>query len=304
MSKTISVTVLRGGPSSEREVSLESGAAVADACRRLGYCVFESDIGPDHLGALDHQADVIFPVLHGTFGEDGQLQAILEKRGLAYVGCDAAASRLAMDKNATKEVWRRAGLPTAPWTTVDSPALPLAMPCDLRPPVVVKPVAEGSSIGVYLCDTIEALEKAVAEGVPAHGVLLVEKRLCGPELTVGVLGETAMPIIQIKPADGFFDFQAKYQRNDTAFLFDTDLDEETYRRVQDLAIQAFRASGCRDFSRIDFIVDCELGPQLLEVNTIPGFTGHSLMPKAAAKAGIPFDSLVERLVEMALRRKM
>lgn len=303
MHRSISTTVLRGGPSAERAVSLVSGAAVAAACRQLGYEVTEADITPDDLMALENNTDVVFPVLHGHFGEDGQLQAILEERGLRYVGSDVAASRLAMDKDAAKRTWRHSGLPTAEWTTVDSArSLPTQLD-GFAHPAVVKPVAEGSSIGVCLCETREGLQEAVALGIETYGRVLVEKLLVGPELTVGILGDVPLPVIQIKPAIGFYDYEAKYNRDDTAYLFEPEIDGKTYRLVQDLAIRAFHALGCRDYGRVDLIMDENTGPQLLEINTIPGFTAHSLLPKAAEKAGIGFDLLVDRLLQMALNRK-
>jgi len=302
MNHSVRVTVLRGGPSAERSVSLEGGAAVAGAARRLGYRVTEADIGPDDLGALDIEADVVFPVLHGTFGEDGQLQAILEKRKLPYVGSDAAASRLAIDKDASKRAWQQAGLPTAPWTTVVHWGPSSTLPQGLSPPIVMKPLAEGSSIGIRVCNTPESLQTALADAVPRYGKILLEKRLFGPELTVGILAGKALPVIQVKPAAGFYDYEAKYRRDDTAYMLQPEIDQETYRLAQDLALRAFQVLGCRDFARLDLIVDRAAGPQLLEANTLPGFTSHSLLPKAAAHVGIDFDRLVAMLLEMACRR--
>ncbi len=294
------VTVLRGGPSAEREVSLAGGRAVAAAIRALGHVVTEADITPDDLSALDTPADVVFPVLHGRFGEDGQLQEILEQRGLAFVGSGSAASRIGIDKDATKREWQAAGLPTAPWAIVTrgdwSP------PEGLQPPVVIKPLAEGSSIGVSVCDTVESLQHVLPQAISDFGRVMVERRLAGPELTVGVLGHDPLPVIQVRPAAGFYDYAAKYQRDDTAYVLDPDLDQATYQTVQQLAVKAFAVLGCRDLARIDFIVDRRAGPQLLEINTLPGFTSHSLLPKAAAHAGIPFPRLVEMLLEMAWGR--
>lgn len=301
LKQSTTVLVFRGGPSRERAISLVSGAAVASACRRLGYNVIEADIGPDDLGALEYDG-VVFPVLHGQFGEDGQLQAILEQRRMRFVGSGAVASRLAMDKGAAKRAWCEVGLSTAPWTTVDFLGGVDDLPISLAPPVVVKPLAEGSSIGVRMCATADTLREAVADITRIHGRVLIEKRLVGPELTVGILGNDVLPIIQVKPAHGFYDYQAKYERDDTAYLLEPEIDRDTYRLVHDLAWKAFQSLGCRDFGRVDLIVDRDSGPQLLEINTIPGFTPHSLLPKAAAHIGIRFDELVDRLVEMALRR--
>lgn len=294
------VTVLRGGPSAEREVSLAGGRAVAAAVRALGHAVTEADITPDDLSALDTPADVIFPVLHGRFGEDGQLQEILEQRGLAFVGSGSEASRIGIDKDASKRKWQAAGLPTAPWEIVTrgdwSP------PDGLQPPLVVKPLAEGSSIGVSVCDTLQSLRRVLPQAVADFGRVLVERRLEGPELTVGVLGHEPLPVIQVRPAAEFYDYAAKYTREDTDYLLDPDLDQATYQAVQEAAVRAFHAIGCRDLARIDFILDRRAGPQLLEINTLPGFTDHSLLPKAAAHAGISFGQLVGMLLEMARGR--
>ena len=294
------VTVLRGGPSAEREVSLASGRAVAAAVRALGHVVTEADITPDDLTALDAPADIVFPVLHGRFGEDGQLQRILEQRGLAFVGNGSNASRIGMDKDATKRKWRAAGLPTAPWTVVA--AGDWSVPDELGPPFVVKPVAEGSSIGLSVCDSVESLQRMLPQAIADFGRVLVERRLDGPELTVGVLGHDALPIVQVGAADGLFDYAAKYQRDDTEFSLNPDIDQATYHEIQQLVVKAFDALGCRDLARIDLIIDRRDGPQLLEINTLPGFTDHSVLPKAAAHTGISFCRLVEMLLEMAWRR--
>jgi len=297
------VTVLRGGPSAEREISLTSGRAVAAAVRSLGHHVTEADIGPDDLAALDVPADIVFPVLHGRFGEDGQLQAILERRGLRFVGSDSEASRLSMNKDAAKRKWHEAGLPTAPWTIVTRVEPGWCLPDGLEPPVFLKPIEEGSSIGVRACDTRAALEADLPKVVSEFGPVLVERRLSGPEVTVGILGNDPLPVVQVRPATDFYDFKAKYSRNDTAYLLPAELDAATCRVLQDLAVRAFHVLGCRDFSRIDLIVDQRDGPQLLEINTIPGFTDHSLLPKAAAHVGISFERLVQMLLEMAWARR-
>ena len=291
------VTVLRGGPSAEREVSLAGGRAVAAAIRALGHVVTEADIAPDDLTALDTPADIVFPVLHGRFGEDGHLQRILEQRGLAFVGSGSEASRIGIDKDATKRKWHAAGLPTAPWVVVTSDSRSALD--ELEPPFVVKPLAEGSSIGLSVCDTVESLQRVLPQALSDFGRVMVEQRLEGMELTVGILGHDPLPVIQVRPAAGLFDYAAKYERNDTDYAVDPGLDRTTSQAVQQLAVQAFDVLGCRHLARIDLIVDRRTGPQLLEINTLPGFTDHSLLPKAAAHIGIPFGRLVEILLEMA-----
>lgn len=300
--RPLRVTVLRGGPSEEREVSLASGAAVAAACRRLGHEVTEADITPDDTSALDIPAQVVFPVLHGTFGEDGQLQALLEERDIVYVGSDSRASALAMNKAGAKAIWQTEGLPTAPWACVNAESLEHKI-AELNPPVVIKPAAQGSSIGVHFAATSQQLAECLTESVKKWGEVLVEQQLRGKELTVGILDDEALPIVEIRTAVEFYDYQAKYARDDTRYLFDVDLPDEIYRSIQATALRAFQALGCRDYARVDFIVDRRLGPQLLEVNTIPGFTDHSLLPKAAQQVGISFDALVARLLSLAMRRQ-
>ena len=275
---------------------------MANACRRLGHVVTEADVGPDDLSALDVPADVVFPVLHGRFGEDGQLQAILEHRGLCYVGSDSAASRLAIDKNASKQRWQDAGLPTAPWVCLDESTNFAAVDCP-NPPAVLKPLCEGSSIGITFCDTFDEIRAQARKALGEHGKVLVERQLQGPELTVGILDAEALPVIEIRPALAFYNYEAKYDRDDTQYVFDPNIDSTTYRLAQEIAVKAFQALGCRDYGRVDFIVDREAGLQLLEINTIPGFTDHSLLPKAAAEVGIGFDELVARLLALAVERK-
>jgi len=300
--RPLRVTVLRGGPSEEREVSLASGAAVANACRRLGHVVTEADVTPDDTSALDTPAQVVFPVLHGTFGEDGQLQALLDERGIVYVGSDSRASALAMNKAEAKAIWQREGLPTAPWTCVDAENLKQKL-AELAPPVVIKPAAQGSSIGVRFASDPQQLAECLAESVNKWGKVLVEQQLRGKELTVGILDDEALPIVEIRTAVEFYDYQAKYARNDTRCLFDVDLPDEVYGSIQATALRAFQSLGCRDYGRVDMMVDDRLGPQLLEVNTIPGFTDHSLLPKAAQQVGISFDALVSKLLSLAMRRQ-
>jgi len=295
------VTVLYGGPSAEREVSLVSGKAVAGGLREAAHQVNEIDVRPETLeAALSKPADVVFPVLHGTWGEDGQLQAILEQRKVPFVGSGAAASRLGMDKAATKLAWEKAGLPTPPYELVTkaNPVTAIQAPC------AVKAVDSGSSVDVYICKTQPDADKALATLLAKYGRALVEQFIKGPELTVGLLEEKALAPIRIVPKVEFFDFEAKYKRNDTEHRFDTGLPADLIEKCQRLAEQGNAVVGARDLARIDIMIDEKSQqPYMLEINTLPGFTPKSLLPEAAGHAGIKFPQLVDRLARRAAARK-
>lgn len=299
--KTLDVTVLAGGPGVEREVSLNSGRAVLQALCRLGHRVTLCDISPDDLSALDRPADIFFIALHGEFGEDGTLQALLDGRGLRYCGSGAAASRVAMDKAQAKDRFERAGIPTPAYEIAERNGLP-DLASRFKPPAVVKPVACGSSVDTHIVRTPDELHSAAATLVEKYGVALVERFIAGPELTVGILGDEALPVCEIRTDREFYDYQAKYNDDNTQYLFDLDLPAELLRRVQRLSLDAHRALGCSVFSRVDWMVDAEtLEPYVLEINTIPGFTSHSLLPKAAGRVGLTFERLCQRIVELSLQ---
>jgi D-alanine-D-alanine ligase len=294
------ITVLYGGPSAEREVSLVSGKAVIDALRSMGHEVFASDISPSDLSGLDHPADVIFPVLHGQFGESGELQEILEARGLAFVGSGSRASRLGMNKVEAKKVWEAAGLPTPPWQVLSagngSARRSIPTPC------VVKAINSGSSIDVFVCKQESEADQAVEKVLARHDAALVEQFISGPELTVGLIEEQPLAPIRIVPKRGFFDYEAKYRDRGTEHRFDTGLPPDVVERCRDIAKRANDTLGCRDLARVDIMVDESNNPFLLEINTIPGFTPVSLLPEAARHAGIEFGPLVDRLARRAYER--
>ncbi len=301
MRSSMNITVLLGGPSAEREVSLVSGAAVAKALREMGHNVFESDISPTNLSGLDHPADIVFPVLHGAFGESGELQEILEQRKIPFVGSGSKASRLGMNKADTKKAWERAGLPTPPYRVVTSTSESIP-----EEPCVVKALDSGSSIDVYVCKgaaegPVRARE-AVETILKKHGRVLVEKFINGPELTVGLLEEQALAPIRIVPKKEFFDYEAKYKRNDTEHRFDTGLPEIVVKKCQALAERANAVVGCIDLARVDILLDETHHPYLIEINTLPGFTPKSLLPEAANHSGIAFGPLVDRLANRAYAR--
>jgi D-alanine-D-alanine ligase len=296
------VTVLYGGPSAEREVSLVSGKAVIEGLRSMGHDVFASDVSPADLSGLDHPCDVIFPVLHGQFGESGELQEILEQRKLAFVGSGSAASKLGMDKVQTKKAWERAGLPTPAYRVIQrgQEILPSPTSC------VVKAISSGSSIDVYVCKSPAELpaqtHNAIEQVLLRHSAALVEQFIDGIELTVGLLEEQPLAPIRIVPKGEFFDYRAKYKASDTEHRFDTGLPPEVVDRCRQLAKQANDVVGARDLARIDIMVDRQNQPFLLEINTLPGFTSKSLLPEAAAHSGIEFGPLVDRLVRRAAER--
>lgn len=298
---SLDVTVLAGGPGAEREVSLNSGAAVTDALRRLGHRVECSDIGPGDLSALQRPADAVFIALHGEFGEDGAIQSILESRGTAYTGSGSAASRLAMDKALAKHRFDECGVPTPKYEIVDRSSV-AGIAERFTTPAVVKPISSGSSVDTSIARTPEALRAAAMGLVERYGLGLVEQYIRGPELTIGILGDEALPVCEIRTKREFYDYQAKYIDDDTQYLFDLSLPKEVVETVQRLALAAHRALGCRVFSRVDCMIDAATNePYFLEVNTIPGFTSHSLVPKAAARRGMSFDQLCQRIIELSLR---
>jgi D-alanine-D-alanine ligase len=297
------VTVLYGGPSAEREVSLVSGKAVIEGLESMGHEVFGSDVSPEDLSGLDRPADVIFPVLHGQFGESGELQEILEQRGLAFVGSGSAASRLGMNKANTKIAWENAGLPTPKWLYVNADTHERGTgPEGLFAPCVVKAVDSGSSIDVLICKTIDAARDACEKIVGKHGRALVEQFIKGTELTVGILEEKPLAPIRITTTRDFYDYDAKYKGQTTGYHFDLNLPSDVVENVREIARKAHAVVGARDLSRIDVMLDEEYRPYLLEINTLPGFTQRSLLPKAAKQTGIDFGPLVDRLVKRAFTR--
>ncbi|MCC6676226.1 MAG: D-alanine--D-alanine ligase [Phycisphaerales bacterium] len=300
-----SVLVLAGGPDAEREVSLMSATNVAQSLREGGeFTINYQEIGrvsADELRGLP--GDVIFPVLHGHFGEGGPLQDLLEADGRPYVGCGPRAARLAMDKVATKLAAARLGIPTADLSIFN----PLDAVCPFDPPVVLKPVHEGSSVGLHICRAGEQWARAHAAASadmrehPGRVYLIERGLLGGRELTVGVFDGAALPVIEIRPAEGVYDYQAKYFRDDTAYICAPELPVGLTERIQAQASALARSLGVRHLARADFILDETGTAWLLEVNTMPGFTGHSLFPMAARYAGIETPRLCAMLVRAAWR---
>lgn len=294
--------VLMGGPDAERAISLESGTAVAGALRADGrYRVAEKVI--DTVDADDvlrlcaeRDTDVIVPILHGAWGEGGPLQSVLETAGIPYVGSPPDAAALAMDKLRSKVLLGAGGVRTPP-----AVALEAGDACSIAPPLVLKPIDEGSSVDLRICHT-EAEVQAERHALhPKRGRLLAEAYVDGRELTVGLLDGAVLPIIEIVPAVDFYDYAAKYERADTRYVLDPVLPDDVVDDCLAMALTAFRAIGCRDLARVDLMLD-ERGPWFLEINTMPGFTAHSLVPMAARAVGLPMPDLCAKLVEIALGR--
>ena len=300
MNEPLHITVMLGGPSAEREVSLKTGAAVARALRSLGHQVQELDPKtPDWI--LPTPTDVVFLALHGTYGEDGTVQAQLDKLGVPYTGCDAEASRLAFDKVLTKQRCVEAGVPTAKFVVVDSAATP--WPRGWQPPVVVKPVRQGSSVGLQFVERVADWADALREALRYDTQLLVEEKIEGRETTVGILDGVALPVVEVRPKEGTYDYRNKYTPGNTEYFCPASFDGATTKAIQTAAGGAFRSIGGRDYARVDVMVRANGEPVVLEVNTLPGMTETSLLPKAAAAAGLSYEALCQRMVELALKRR-
>lgn len=287
------VAVLKGGFSAEREVSLESGAAVAANLRKAGYTVTEIDVtSPDF--TVPAGVEAVFIALHGTFGEDGGAQARLTELGIPYVGADAEASRRSFDKLLTEVCLRKAGVPVP-----ESETLRRGDKRTLQLPVAVKPPRQGSSVGCSLVFKESQWEPAMADALKYDDEILVQRFIPGREFTVGVVDGQVLPIVEIVTAAGWYDYTAKYKVDTTRYVIPAELDSKTAARMQKIAMETFEALGARGFGRVDFRMTPEGEQFVLELNTIPGFTSHSLLPKAAAVAGIEFSALCDRIIKTA-----
>jgi D-alanine-D-alanine ligase len=300
MSDRLHITVMLGGPSAEREVSLQSGAAVIKALRSLGHTVDPLDPRNDSW-TLAAGTEVVFLALHGTYGEDGTVQRHLEALGLPFTGCDSDSSRIAFDKVLTKKRCAETGVPTAKFEVFTSPTS--RWPAGWQPPVVLKPVRQGSSVGLQFVERIEDWNAALAGALRYDSEVLLEEKISGRETTVGILGGEALPIVEVRPRQGGYDYQNKYTTGRTEYFCPASFDAATTHRIQQAALGAFRAVGGRDYGRVDAIVRAGGDPVVLEVNTLPGMTETSLLPKAAAAAGIHFPEMCRRMVDLAMLRR-
>ncbi len=302
LSKKLKLGVLSGGSSSERIISIRSARAVNRALRRIGFTTLVLDpakAGPFTRGLKT--VDLVFIALHGEGGEDGKIQRRLERSGIPYVGSDPVASRRAFDKNLAKKIFSRSGISTPPYVLI-RPSNYKNRLRRIPAPLFVKPVREGSSVGAFSVEDLSKSAEKLYSAVRTYGRLLVEKKIQGREFTVGVLGRRPLPVIELKPRRAFYDYRAKYTKGMTDYLVPAPITPVLTRKLQRMALKAHRALGLRDFSRVDIMTDEKGRPYVLEVNSIPGFTELSLLPKAARAAGISFEELCYRLVEAAYRR--
>ena len=291
------VGLLMGGPGKERDVSLRSGAAVAKALRAAGARVEEIDVTSPEL-SLPGSLDLAFNIIHGTFGEDGQLQSLLHDRGIHYTGEGIEGSRTAFDKILSKEAFDRAGVPTSKWEKIrrgQPPRLPL--------PYVVKAPRQGSSVGVHIIRDAAALPAALEDCFQYGDEVLIESFFAGRELTVGILGGEALPVVEIVPRDGFYDYDHKYTSGASEYFVPAPLTDAESSIVQDTACAAHRALGLEVYSRVDILLAPDGSMSVLEINTIPGMTELSLLPKAAAVAGLDFPALCEEIAGLSLAKK-
>jgi D-alanine-D-alanine ligase len=292
------LAVLYGGWSAERSISLKSGAAVIGALKRLGVPFKAIDVSPRVAEDLRrHRINLAFLAVHGPFGEDGTLQGLLEMMGIAYTGCGVLASAVCMHKPTAKKIFQTAGLPTPPGFTVTDPKAPFPK---TGGPWVVKPASQGSAVGVTIVEKSADQARAIRAALKTDREAVVEKRIIGTEITVGVLGGRTLPVVEIIPKHAFYDFYSKYAKGGSRHLVPSRLPRKVQDLASDIALKAFRAVGGRHFGRVDFMVDKAGNPWLLEINTLPGMTDLSLLPDAARAAGISFDELVLEMLRLSL----
>jgi len=305
MLDAMKVGVLMGGVSGEREVSLISGGQASAALRRKGLNVVDIDIATSHPDEVREQMrasciDLAFVALHGEFGEDGGIQEILDELAMPYTGSGALASRKAMDKLLSKELFTRAAVPTPQFCVLSSRT---AVPQDIEYPVVIKPSASGSSLGVSIVRDASGFLPAVQKAFACKGRVMMEHYIAGRELTVGILDDSPLAVVEIRPRSQYYDYNAKYNDDRTEFIAPARLDEKMYKFVQGTALRAHRALGCRHFSRVDIRLGEDHVAYVLEVNSIPGLTSHSLLPLSAKVCGIDFDELILTMARLALNEK-
>jgi D-alanine-D-alanine ligase len=301
--KKLRVGVLMGGQSAEREISLKTGRAICQALVRRGHKVFSIDVDASLPQQLSRkQVDVAFLALHGPGGEDGTVQGVLEVLGIPYTGSGVRASAIAMDKAMTKAILQVNDIPVPQGVVLQRSESRKSWPARLKFPQVVKPSTEGSTIGVSIVRKRAELQPALRRAYQFGDRVVVESYIDGREVALGVLDGEALPAVEIISPGGFYDFEAKYQKAETQYLCPAPLPRNTLKQVRNLAVRAYTVIGCAGAARVDFRISRQGRPAILEINTIPGMTERSLLPMAAAQAGMTYDTLVERMLGSALGR--
>lgn len=298
------IGVLMGGVSSEREISLKSGSAVANALKSLGYDIVAIDLKDEVCRAIKQaNIDIAFLVLHGGWGENGSIQGLLEIMGIPYTGCDVLSSAVAMDKETTKKIFLYHNIPIPEFNVLDKRTFEKELENVILPlPWVIKPACEGSSVGVNILKNKDALKSALEKAFSYGGKIIVEKYIKGKEVHIGILNDRALGGVEVRPSVEFYNYEAKYTSGMTEYILPPEIDEKTYEKTKEIALAAHKALGCRGATRVDTLVDDKGDVYVLEINTIPGMTETSLLPKIAKSAGLDFPALIEKILREALER--
>ncbi len=300
--KPLRIAVICGGNSSERKISLRSGKAVHQALKRSGLAAIRLDPSRAGFTGKLSQVDAAFLTLHGKGGEDGVIQRVLERHRVPYIGSNSARSRLAFDKTSAKKVFTQSGIPTADYAMVSLSNWKKRLSA-MSTPLFLKPPKEGSSIGAFPVEDLAKSAVKITQALRRYKVLMAEQKIEGREFTVGVLGDRALPVIELRPKSRFYDYHSKYTKGMTEYLVPAPITKRESETLRKIALKAHRVLGMRDLSRVDIMTDKAGRPFVLEVNSLPGFTELSLLPKAARAVGISFEELCCRLIDMALQRK-
>ncbi|TAL23809.1 MAG: D-alanine--D-alanine ligase [Nitrospirae bacterium] len=298
------IGVLMGGVSAEREVSLRSGKAVFKALKNLGYNAVAMDVSSDVCDKLKRERiDMAFLVLHGGWGEDGSIQGLLEVMGIPYTGSGVLASALAMNKEASKKIFLYHKIPVPPFVVVSRKAVSRHLSAvGFGMPWVIKPASEGSSVGVSIIKNKKQVKAAIEKSFEYGREIIVEKYIEGKEVQIGILNDKSLGGVEVRPSLEFYNYEAKYTAGLTEYILPPEIDKATYKRAMDVALSAHKALGCSGATRVDLIIDRGENPYVLEVNTIPGMTETSLLPKIAKKAGLDFPALIEEMLKEAINR--
>lgn len=298
------IGILMGGVSSEREISLKSGNAVANALKALGYNITSIDLKDEVCQTIKQaQIDIAFLVLHGGWGENGSIQGLLEIMEIPYTGCDVLSSAIAMDKEATKKIFLYHGIPIPEFKTLDKRTFAKELETiKFSLPWVIKPACEGSSVGINILKSKDALKPALDSAFSYGGKVIIEKYIKGKEVHIGILNDKALGGVEVKPSVEFYSYEAKYTAGMTEYILPPKIDEKTYKLACEIALSAHQALGCRGATRVDTLIDSKGSIYVLEVNTIPGMTETSLLPKIAKSAGLDFPALIEEILKEAIER--